>query len=81
VVVFYAAIRVVASWSGTEPDARAIYWTEHAGFTWRLMTALLLGALVTLTLTQLAPERTERWLLPAIVTAALAIALQAALLP
>ena len=77
----YTGMRVVASFTSVEPDPRAIYWTEHAGFSWRLLTALLFGALVALTAAQLPEERLERWLLPGILAATVAIVLQAVLLP
>lgn len=81
VIASYVVLRVLNALTGTAADGRGIYWTEHAGFTWRLVTALLFGALFTLTLSQIAPARTERWVLPAVVLAALAIVLQALLWP
>ncbi len=80
-IVAYAAIRVVGSFAGVEPDPRGIYWTEHAGFSWRALTALLFGGLLTLTAAQLDEERLDRWVLPGVLGATLAIVLQAIFLP
>ena len=77
----YATIRVVGSFVGVEPDPRGIYWTEHAGFSWRLITALLFGALAALTMAQLDEKRLDRWVLPGVLGATVAIVLQSILLP
>jgi len=80
-IVAYAAIRIIGAFGDVSTDPRGIYWTEHAGFTWRFITALLFGMLVTLTLGQISVDRTERWILPGVIIATLAIVAQAVFYP
>lgn len=80
-IIAYTVIRVAGAFNGVEPDPRGIYWTEHAGFSWRLVTSMFFGILVSLTAAQVNEERVERWLLPGIVVATVAIVVQAVVFP
>jgi hypothetical protein len=81
VLVSYAVIRLVSALFLVDPDPRGIYWTEHAGFTWRVLAAVLLGALVAFTVAQLPTEKLERLVMPGVLLAAAAIVVQALIAP
>lgn len=78
--LLYAVLRVVQAWLLPEPDPTSVLWTEHSGFFWRAwISAYAAGALAFAA--WLRPARAARLLARAVVPVALAVVLQAALVP
>ena len=80
-VVVYAGLRAYAHVTTTEPNPAVIYWTNHAGFLWRSITAIVAGGFAALVGALLPSAGVARALIPLFVLGAIAISLQAVFVP
>lgn len=83
-VIGYAAVRAAELAIFPEANPAVILWSVRSGFFWRCAIALYIGgagAFGGYALAARSPERAARWLGRGVVIAAVAIALQGALLP
>jgi hypothetical protein len=83
-VIAYAAVRSVEAALFPEPNPAIVIWSERSGFLWRSAIALYIGgmgAFGAYALAARSPSAAARWLVRAVLLAAIAIVAQGALLP
>lgn len=78
--LLYSTLRVVQAMVLPEPDPVTVLWSEHSGFFWRAWTSAYAAGAVAF-VAWLVPDRALRLLARAVVPVAIAVALQAALVP
>lgn len=80
----YAVLRAFEAMTAPGPNPAVMAWSAHSGFFWRIWTAGYLGGcggFVAFLLARRDPRRLARALTPALVGAALGLALQALFFP
>ncbi len=78
--LLYSLLRIVQAVLLPEPDPATVLWSEHSGFFWRAwIAAYAAGALAFVA--WLFPDRALRLLARAVMPVAIAVAVQAALVP
>jgi hypothetical protein len=80
----YAIERAIQSLVSPDPNPRAIVWSAHAGYFWRVLTVTYAGGIAAFVVLLLARQRIEalaRGLLPAVGVVAALLALQAVFFP
>ena len=83
-VLGYVFVRAVQAAFFPEPSPVVVVWSERSGFVWRSALAIYIGGMGAFggyALAARAPEACARWLSRGVLAAAIAIALQGALLP
>ena len=83
-VAAYAIVRAIQFFLYPDPNPATLVWSAHAGFFWRCWTVAYAGSIAAFIAYPIArgrPEAAARSLGPAIVVAAVMVALQTALLP
>ncbi len=78
--LLYSVLRIAQALLVPEPDPATVLWSEHSGFFWRAWIAAYAAGAIAF-VAWLFPDRALRLLARAVVPVAVAVALQAALLP
>jgi hypothetical protein len=80
----YAIERAIQFLVSPDPNPRAVVWSAHAGYFWRVLTVTYAGGIAAFVALLVARERIEalaRALVPAVGIVAALLALQAAFFP
>jgi hypothetical protein len=83
-VAAYGIVRFIQFFLYPDPNPATLVWSAHAGFFWRCWTCGYAGALaafIAFVGAQRGPERAARWLVGAVATCAVLLALQVAFFP
>ena len=80
----YAIVRAIQSLLYADPNPRAVIWSAHAGYYWRMWTVSYMGGIAAFVVLLSMRRRVESWaraLVPTVGIAAALLILQAALFP
>lgn len=77
----YALLRIVQSLLFTEPNPALVFYSEHAGYFWRIWIVSYAGGMIAFLAWIAGVERTTRVLRRALAPAALLLVVQAVLVP
>lgn len=80
----YALVRGIQAWLFPEANPATIIWSAHAGYFWRIWIVLYGSGVVgflTFHFAKTKSEKLTKWLKNGVIVAAIALALQALVLP